>query len=91
MVYLGAEITGLYTQLGFPEKSIREQKRLLPKAIKIKDEMAIGQILGQDIINYNKLEDYENMDKQLNKLVEFNKRCKTRRFEGVLSSFYYNL
>ena len=71
VLHVGSEITALYTQNGFIEKSLEERERLLQKAKDIKDQVSIVQILGQNVADYYKLGDYDNFNRQIDELIKY--------------------
>ncbi|MEM6515870.1 MAG: hypothetical protein AAF688_06780, partial [Bacteroidota bacterium] len=71
VVRVGSEITSLYTQMGFTDKAIDERQRLLERARIVKDSLAIGQLIAQDIVDYNKSAQFGKMNEQLDAFIDF--------------------
>lgn len=65
---VGSEASGLYSRNGFVEKGLEERKRLLEKSIELNDLPAQAQIVGQNVVDYYRLEKFTEMDIQLRKL-----------------------
>ncbi|MEM6685163.1 MAG: hypothetical protein AAF617_05145, partial [Bacteroidota bacterium] len=60
-ILAGAELTALYSNNGFVEKSIQERARLIQKATANQDYFSLAQLTGQNINAYYKLQEYQKM------------------------------
>ncbi|MEO1030547.1 MAG: hypothetical protein AAFX55_04040 [Bacteroidota bacterium] len=88
---VGSEITALYTKNGFFEKAIEERQHLLQKAKEQQDFVAQTQVIGQNVVDYYKLGDYDNMNKQLDifsKLKDSINEKYFRYYYGLIAILY---
>ena len=86
VIFVGSSMTVLYSKNGFVEKSLEERKRLLEKAVVSRDFASQGQIYGQNITDYYKLGNYDQMKMQITDLQRVSDSLK-----GTFTSSYYDL
>lgn len=67
---VGAELTTLYGNNGFVEKSIQERALLIEKARKNNDYTLLAHLLGQNVAAYNKLKAYHKMQPIVEKMIQ---------------------
>ncbi|MEM9679845.1 MAG: hypothetical protein AAF901_05935, partial [Bacteroidota bacterium] len=65
VLLVGAELTSLYSNNGFLEKSIAERERLIAKARKYEDLTTLMLLYGQNVNTYYKQGDFEKMTSYL--------------------------
>ncbi|MDC7999153.1 tetratricopeptide repeat protein [Gilvibacter sediminis] len=84
-ILVGAELTQLYKKNGFVQKSINERERLLKKALANEDYLSYLQLLGQNVVAYHSLKNYEQMDATLQLMDEAG-----AKFDDPYSKSYYD-
>ncbi|MEM6718985.1 MAG: hypothetical protein AAF611_06715 [Bacteroidota bacterium] len=87
---VGAELTSLYSNNGFIEKSIQERARLIEKARKNKDYVSLGQLLGQNVASYSKLKDYDKMEAILSEMTKNGDSLKVPYYKTYNALFVLN-
>jgi hypothetical protein len=81
-ILAGAELTGLYSNNGFVEKSILERERLLQKATVNQDYISLAQLTGQNINAHYKLQNHKKMLSSIDRLLQLK--------DSINDNFYKN-
>ncbi|WP_422106822.1 helix-turn-helix transcriptional regulator [Winogradskyella sp.] len=89
-ILAGAELTSLYSNNGFVEKSIEERERLIKKATANRDFSSLVQLTGQNITAHYKLKDYEKMSASIDLFLQLKDSLKNSVQYKYLDVFALN-